>query len=325
MKRITDLQHDLKNVRDKQLGDLSTKERIQIFLKAAAEGQDERIEWLRDTAPRKEYQMPDLEFTEGTKEVYVLSMLANHQLTRLYTAIMMYEAGRDKFVALALLNEALGRLSQGSFTVDEYGNADASASWPHDYGPMYDPDESRLAGKYRKLWEQNNLELAFDTEDRSRPYFAALASGGLLGYRREITENYTPARMAEEETRQTETVAEFYECFHTWRRLAEDHLEVTLDELLQATQTERRPFDEFTGPGWLDEERCRDVLARMELYLDAHKDSMQMVGEAFAEGPPEDRPEFEGIAEFGEELSEYDPDARVAVNVEEIVAELTYI
>lgn len=325
MKRITDLRHDVKNVQDNVLGDLDPEERVRMFLKAAAEGQDDRIEMLRDSAPRYEYKTRDLEFTHGAIEAYTLSRTANAQLERLYTAMLMHETARNQYVAIALLNEALEQLSQGHFTVDEYGNADTPESWPHDYGPQYDVDESRLAGKYRELWERNDLELAFDTEDRSRPYFAELAADGLVGYRTETSGEYDrPAGMAQAETKLMDTVAEFYEAFHTWRRLAEEHLGISFDELLQASQTEKRLFDEWTAPGWLTEERCRDVLERMELYLDAYEESQQKVGEVLAGGPPEGFPELEdtGITERGEAMVEYDLDDMVEAHVADLAEEL---
>ena len=324
MKWIDDFKHDVKNVQDNVLADLNADERVRMFLKAAGEDQDERIDMLRDTAPKKEYRMPDLEFTEGAREAYRLSSLANSQLERLYTSVMMHEAGRDKLAALVLLNEALGRLSQDHFTVDEYGNAETPDSWPHDYGPVYDADTSRLAGKYRELWEQNDLNLAFDPEDRSRPYFVELAAGGLLGYRSEITENYTPAGVARAETKLIETVAEFYTCFHTWRRLAEDHLGVSLDELLQATQPDRLPFDEFTGPGWLTEDECRELLERMQLYVDAHEESIQKVGEAVAGQASEDLDDVDSD-EFREWCTGYNLDDMIESHVKELVSHLNYV
>jgi len=320
MKRLNDLKHDVKNVQDNVLGDLDAEERVRMFLKAAAEGQDDRIEMLRDSAPRYEYETRDLEFTHGAIEAYTLSRMANASLERLYTAMMMHEAGRNQYVAIVLLNEALEKLSQGHFTVDEYGNADTPASWPHDYGPQYDPDESRLAGKYRELWERNDLELAFDTEDRSRPYFAELAADGLLGYRTEVTDNYAPAGMARAETNLMETVVEFYKAFHTYRRLAEEHLGITFDEFLQASQAEKLPFDERTGPGWLTEEECRDVLERMQLYIDAYEESQRKVGEVLAEGAPEGFDDLEDahIAETGELMQEYDLDSIVEADVADL-------
>jgi len=325
MKGLTDFKRDVKDVQDNVLGDLDPEERTRMFLKAAAAGQDERVEMLRDSAPRYEYETRDLEFTYGAIEAYSLSRGANAQLERLYTAIMMHECARNQYVALVLLNEALEKLSQGHFTVDEYGNADTPASWPHDY-PRFDADESRLAGKYRELWERNDLELAFDTEDRSRPYFAELAADGLLGYRTDFMENYSPSRVAQAETKLMDTVAEFYKAFQTWRRLAEEHLDITLDELLQASQAEKLPFDEQTGPGWLTEEECRDTLERMQLYLDAYEERENAVGEVLAEGPPEDLDEADvaGMAAAGEVMVEYDLDDWVDSYVDELAEELTH-
>jgi hypothetical protein len=320
MKRLTDLQRDVKNVQDTVLTDLDADERVRMFLKAAADGQEDRIEMLRDSAPRYEYETRDLEFTHGAIEAFSLSSMANAELERLYTAMMMYETGRNMHVAVVLLNEALEQLSQGHFTVDEYGNADTPASWPHDYGPQYDPDESRLAGKYRELWDRNDLELAFDTEDRSRPFFAAMAADGLLSYRTEVTENFQPAAMARAEKHLIDTVAEFYRAFHTYRRLAEEHLDMTLDEFLGASQTERLPFDDRTGPRRLTEEECRDVLERMQQYIDAYEESQQKVGEVLAEGAPDavDGLDDDEITATGELMQQYDLDDMVEADVAEL-------
>jgi hypothetical protein len=320
MKRLTDLQHDVKNVQDGVLGDLDADERVRMFLKAAAGDQDDRIEMLRDSAPRYEYETRDLEFTYGAIEAYSLSRMANAELERLYTSMMMYETGRNMHVAVVLLNEALERLSQGHFTVDEYGNADTPASWPHDYGPQYDLDESRLAGKYRELWEQNDLELAFDTEDRSRPFFAAMAADGLLSYRTEVTENYRPSGMARAETHLIETVAEFYRAFHTYRRLAEEHLDMTLDEFLGASQTEKLPFDDRTGPRRLTEAKCRDVLERMQQYIDRYEETQREVGEVLAEGAPDtvDGLDDDEITATGELMQQYDLDDMVEADVADL-------
>jgi hypothetical protein len=70
MKRLTDLQHDVKNVQDNVLGDLDADDRVRMFLKAAAGDQDDRIEMLRDSAPRYEYETRDLEFTHGAIEAF---------------------------------------------------------------------------------------------------------------------------------------------------------------------------------------------------------------------------------------------------------------
>ena len=324
MTSIDDLKHDLKGVSDGVLSDLDTEERLRVFIQEAAEDREERIEWLTETAPTKQYEATDLEYTDGIKRYSFLSLQARHELQTLYQAITEREADRDRYMAVMLLNGALERLSQGHFTVDEYGNADTPASWPHDYGPQYDADESRLAGKYRELWDRTDLELAFDTEDRLRPFFAEMAATGLLGYRTEVTDNYAPAGMARAEKHLIDTVAEFYRAFHTYRRLAEEHLDMTLDEFLQASQTERLPFDDRTGPRRLTEEECRDVLERMQQYIDAYEESQQKVGEVLAEGAPDavDGLDDDEIAATGELMQQYDLDDMVEADVADLAEDL---
>lgn len=327
MTSIDDLKHDLKGVSDGVLSDLDTEERLRVFIQEAAEDREERIEWLTETAPTKQYEATDLAYTDGIKRYSFLSLQARHELQTLYQAITEREADRDRYMAVMLLNEALEGLSQGHFTVDEYGNADTPASWPHDYGPQYDADESRLAGKYRELWDRNDLELAFDTEDRSRPFFAAMAADGLLSYRTEVTENFQPAAMARTEKHLIDTVAEFYRAFHTYRRLAEEHLDMTLDEFLGASQTERLPFDDRTGPRRLTEEECRDVLERMQQYIDAYEESQQKVGEVLAEGAPEAVDDLDGLGDneltaTGELMQQYDLDDMVEADVADLAEHL---
>ena len=41
MKRLTDLQREVKHVQDTVLGDLDTEERLRLFIKEAAEGQED--------------------------------------------------------------------------------------------------------------------------------------------------------------------------------------------------------------------------------------------------------------------------------------------
>lgn len=317
MKRLTDLKHDVKNVQDTVLGDLDTQERVRLFMKAAAEDREDRIEMLRDSVPRYEYEMPDLECTEGAKEVYILSMLANYTLERLYTTTLMHEAGRDKHVALVLLNEALERLSQGHFTVDEYGNADAPESWPLGYDWMDNADTSRLAGKYRELWDENDLPLPSSFEGRVCPYFAELATDGLLGCRHklEVLEDGA-SRIALIDEKLASTVVEFYVAFHTFRRLTEEHLGITLDELLQAIQADRGPLDTSPAPGPLNEATCRDLLKRKEFYLDAHEEAMKVLADVVKD--------MDSAAVADMTLSPFDLDAEVEDAVEEMAAEFDY-
>jgi hypothetical protein len=130
--------------------------------------------------------------------------------------------------------------------------------------------------------------------------------------------------MARAENHLMETVVEFYRAFHTYRRLAEDHLDMTLDEFLGASQTERLPFDDRTGPRRLTEEKCRDVLERMQQYIDAYEESQRKVGEVLAEGPPEGFDGLEDIpvAETGELMQQYDLDDMVEADVAELAEEL---
>jgi len=321
MTRITDLHQDVEAAQDTVLGGLETDERIRMFLKASAEDRDDRIEMLRDSAPRSTYEMPDLEFTEGTKEVYLLSMLANHTLERLYTTILMHEAGRDKHILAILLNQALAELSQGHFTVDEYGNVDTPESWPNPHEWMDDTDTARLAGRYGELWAERDLELPPSFDERVTPYFAEMATAGLLGYRHKLDRLEDGlSRTAFIDEQLTSATAEFYVGFHTFHRLAEEHLDTTLDELLQATQAERSMFDASLPSGRIDEEACRDLLERKEIYLDAHEGVLEVLMDAAEEMDAEDTDVF--AEDLG--LSKSDLDTEVDECLEEIVAALDY-
>jgi len=322
MTRITDLHQDLKNVQDNVLGDLDADERVRMFLKAAAEDREDRIEMLRDSVPRYEYEMPDLAFTEGTKEVYILSMLANHALERLYITTLSYEAGRDKHVALVLLNEALEQLSQGHFAVDDHGNADTPESWPHPHPGMDNTDASRLAGKYAELWDENDIPLPPSFEERISPYFAELATESLLGYDYGGGWRESNSIILQSDSNLTQTVVEFYVAFHTFRRLAEEHLETTLDELLQATQAERSVLN--ASPVRVDEETCRELLERKRCYLTAYEESMNDLLNTVRERNTDTLGEIDAevFEEFAGELS--DLDAEVDEAVEEMAAQFDY-
>ena len=152
-----------------------------------------------------------------------------------------------------------------------------------------------------------------------------MAADGLLSYRTETGVKYDmPGGAAKAETRLMDTVAEFYRAFHTYRRLAEEHLDMTLDEFLGASQTERLPFDDRTGPRRLTEEECRDVLERMQQYIDAYEESQQKVGEVLAEGAPDavDSLADDEITVTGELMQQYDLDDMVEADVAELAEEL---
>ncbi|UPM45289.1 hypothetical protein [Halocatena salina] len=83
------------------------------------------------------------------------------------------------------------------------------------------------------------------------------------------------------------TVVEFYECYYTWRILAENHIGITLDELLNISQPEEQPSEIFTGMLSLDSERCETMLSIMELYIDAYEDVLTSLAEHLGEKLPE--------------------------------------
>ena len=99
---------------------------------------------------------------------------------------------------------------------------------------------------------------------------------------------------------------------------------MTLDEFLEASQTERLPFDDRTGPRRLTEEECRDTLERMQQYIDAYEESQQKVGELLAEEGPDvvDDLDDEEIAATGELMQEYDLDDMVEADVAAFTEEL---
>ena len=68
------------------------------------------------------------------------------------------------------------------------------------------------------------------------------------------------------------------------QRLAEEHFDTTLDELLQATQAERSVLDASLVR--VDEEACRDLLERKAYYLTAYEEGMKDLVGAVKEGIP---------------------------------------
>ena len=298
MTSIDDLKHDLKGVSDGVLSDLDTEERLRVFIQEAAEGREERIEWLTETAPTKQYEATDLEYTDGIKRYSFLSLAARYELQTLYQAITEREADRDRYMAVMLLNGALERLSQGHFTVDEYGNADIPGSWPDDYGPQYAPQSSTLATKFRDLWEDVPAEFLLDEGDRSGTSepFTHLAALALTAY----AEDYSgfddleieriPSPLAKAEMSLAKTLVEFYTHFHGWRIFAEKYLDVTLDEFLSLTKPPE-DTDMILAPApsvpAIDERLCENILALNEDYLEAH----QTLREEYADRAGMERPD----------------------------------
>lgn len=282
MTSIDDLKRDVKNVSDKQLGDLSTKERLRIFMQEAAEGDEERIEWLTDTAPKHKYTATDIEYTQGAQQLATLSLGARYELQKLYQAISRLEAARDRDMALMMLNESLGRLSRGSFDVDEFGNLDAPdhADADYAYGERRAPDTALLATRYRELWEDLPAELLVDEDDREMPHLPNLAATALLGYPSDLSaydvdEDRVSSEVYLSEVRLVNALVEFHTRFHGWRLFAEEHLDTTLDELLNISlPTDEKPPTTYGVPE-IDEQLCRNTLSLKRDYLEAISDVLE--------------------------------------------------
>ena len=296
MTSIDDLRNDVKNIGDKQLGDLDAEERLRLFIQEAAEDREERLEWLTETAPTKQYEATDLAYTDGIKRYSFLSLAARYELQTLYQAITEREADRDRYMAVMLLNGALERLSQGHFTVDEYGNAEIPGSWPDDYGPQYAPQSSTLATKFRELWEDVPAEFLLDEGDRSGTSepFTHLAALALTAY----AEDYSgfddleieriPSPLAKAEMSLAKTLVEFYTHFHGWRIFAEKYLDVTLDEFLGfTTPPDVGSLSAPPATAEIDAELCENILSLNSDYLEAY----QSLREEYADRAGMERPD----------------------------------
>lgn len=84
MTSLTDLQHDLKNVSDNVLSNLSPDEHLRVLIQEMAEGRDERIEWLADAAPRREYRAVDPEYKKRMHMAFDFSLSATYTLHTWY-------------------------------------------------------------------------------------------------------------------------------------------------------------------------------------------------------------------------------------------------
>jgi hypothetical protein len=285
MTSIDDLQHDLKGVSDTVLGNLSTEERIRVFAKEAAAGNDGFLEQLADTAPVSKYTATDLEYLNGIKKVGVLSLQARYELQKRYQAIDQHETARDKHMALMLLNESLSRLSRGALEIDEFGNFDAPphADAEYAYGEKHAPDMAYLATKYRELWGDVSAELLVDEEDRAgtAEVFPELAAAGSLGYPSDLSgeafddldDDRISSEVYQSEVRLLNALVDFHTRFHGWRLFAEEHLDVTLDELLDISAPEGDGEDAVAvthGIAEIDEQLCENILSMKRDYLEAY-------------------------------------------------------
>ena len=283
MTSIDDLKHDLKGVSDTVLGNLSTEERIRVFAKEAADGNDGRLEQLADTAPRHEYTATDLEYLNGIKKVGVLSLQARHELQKRYQVITEHETTRDKYMALMLLNESLSRLSRGAFEIDEFGNFDAPnhEDAEYAYGEQQAPDMAYLATKYRELWEDVPAELLVGEDDRAgtAEVFPELAAAGSLAYPSDLSaeafddldDDRISSEVYQTEVRLLHALVDFHTRFHGWRLFAEEHLDVTLDDLLDISAPEGEDTVRNThGIAEIDEQLCENILSMKRDYLEAY-------------------------------------------------------
>lgn len=285
MTSIDDLQHDLKGVSDTVLGGLSTEERIRVFAKEAADGNDGRLKQLADTAPRHEYTATDLEYLNGIKKVGAVSLQARHELQTRYQVITECETTRDKYMALMLLNESLSRFSRGTLEIDEFGNFDAPT---HDdaeyaYGEQHAPDTAYLATKYRELWEDVPAELLVDEGDRAgtAEVFPELAAAGSLGYPSDLSgktfddldDDRISSEVYQSEVRLLNALVDFHTRFHGWRLFAEEHLDISLDGLLDISAPEGGGEDAVAvthGIAEIDEQLCENILSMNRDYLEAY-------------------------------------------------------
>ena len=301
------IRRDLEQLSDDLLADLSSAERIPMFAKAAAENNDELIEAIWETAPRKRYEMPDPASLSGAQTVFALSTFANGELVRLETEMRMYKAERDRAMALVLLNEALSRLSHGQFSVDEYGVTEVPDSWPDSYGPKYDPKTSKLATRFREMFESTSLDLSIPEAERSRPYFPGLAATSVVAYPNDLSDealdelpDFSHSAVFESEALLIHTIVGFYRSYHAWRIVAEDYIGISFDEFLGIAQAEddREGLFATVDDRQLDEDLCETILSLHQLYLDAYEDVMEELLIHFDN-------ELDGIASPDEQVEEY--------------------
>jgi hypothetical protein len=279
MTSIDDLKHDLKGVSDSVLGNLSTEERIRVFAKEAADGNEERLEELADTAPRYEYTSTELEYLNGIMKLGAVSLQARYELQKRYQVITEHETTRDKYMPLMVLNESLSRLSGGAFEIDEFGNFDAPnhEDAEYAYGEQQAPDMAYLATKYRELWEDVPAELLVGEDDRAgtAEVFPELAAAGSSAYPSDLSAEAFDDRISSEvyqtEVRLLVALGDFHTRFHGWRLFAEEHLDITLDELLDISSVEEDDaLETIHGTALIDEQLCENTLSMKRDYLEAY-------------------------------------------------------
>ena len=311
-----DIEKELDEVSERTLEALPADSRLKMTMSALADGDLDTHERLMQTAPRKEYTATELEYTDGTKKLTTLSLIARHEIQKLYQIIDQHENLRDKYMALMLLNESLSRLSRGEFGVDEFGNLDAPDHADADYA--YDkksgPDTACLGTKYRDLWEELPGELLLDEADRETPYFPNLAAAGLLAYPSDLSgeafDDLEGDRIQSDlymsEVKLANALADFYTRFHGWRLFAEEHLDVTFDELLDiSTPPGEDDLRATHGIAEINADLCENILSLKQDYLEAYPALLEDLAEKWGEEPPDSSVDLDARAEeFAESIAE---------------------
>lgn len=80
MTSLNDLQHDLENVSDNVLSNLSPDEHLRVLIQEVSEGRNERLEWLADAAPQKEFRAVDPEYKKRMHMAFDFSLSATYTL-----------------------------------------------------------------------------------------------------------------------------------------------------------------------------------------------------------------------------------------------------
>ena len=85
------IERELEELRP-MLEELSPDERLELFLESVADDRDDWLEALRETCPRRQYQIPD---PACTKRGRVALLFCHHALYDLHTTLLSVELGRQ--------------------------------------------------------------------------------------------------------------------------------------------------------------------------------------------------------------------------------------
>lgn len=134
----------LEEVGDRVLGNLAADERAELVIKQRAAGNDDLLDRLHETAPVKEYQAVDLDFTEA---------LARHTVTALY-ALWELETGVWRF----LYERSHGHVEEANYEMypdAEWTTEPAPENGFHELDAI--KEAVRFLGSYR-AWERYATE-----------------------------------------------------------------------------------------------------------------------------------------------------------------------